>query len=441
MTITEEVLAEAHREALRDTVRALAKIDGLPVEVEAWLTIQDGQAWAERTRAHMIGHREQAEALVETIRQDWDEEAHGPLPTAAGVRLATRMPKDRSLQRLAAGSELAGYRVYREPGPRGMYTKTRDLITKADTILNEYWADGSGYPLTVRQLYYKLVTTNDVKNNQDEYNRVARTLTEARYLGLISWDMLIDRTRTVFDYRTHSDAASAIGSTADSFLLDKWADQPYRVEVWVEKDAAIGTILAACQEVQVPLVSTRGYGSASGIKRAAERLGEHLVRQRVLVLHIADLDPSGWDMTRDLTARLEEMLYQDLDLDANDLEVRRIALNVEQRDTVLPRDQYGKLLSQVVKASDSRAKPFIKLYGNRCWELDALPPEYLQQIIRDPVLEVRDGARWAAMAEREAEARTNLRLAYRAWDDVLPAMKTRPAAIRRSILAEAGAGL
>jgi hypothetical protein len=441
----QEHLSPDLRQQLGRRARSGAVASGLPVEIEAFLLTHSDRDWADRMRTDLLGGDPQVLDLVQKVLAAWDEDRFGGLPTKTGVRLRPHVYQPAfSEAPLIVGPSRKGYEQYREPGPRGLYLKTRNLIQKADAILNQYWDDGDGYPLTLRQLFYKLVTTNDLKNTQADYKRLGDIMTEARYLGLISWDMLIDRTRTIYEYQTFADERAALEGTAANFLLDKWADQPTRVEVWVEKDAAIGTIQDACARVQVPLVSTRGYNSASGAKRAAERIGARLLTQRMLVLHIADLDPSGWDMTRDLSERLGEMLYRDVgsDVDLNySLEIRRIALNVEQRDTVLPRDQVGLLLSQEVKGTDPRAKVFVKKFGRRCWELDALEPEYLQRIIREPVLEVRDEERWEASVAREEEARSNLRLGAVSWADILPLMKTLAEASRRALLQESGVGL
>lgn len=361
---------------------------------------------------------------AERLRAAEAEIRSGKSPDGA-TRIPRSKPKSRARKRLDVGPRRLGYREYRT-SPRARGDATYATIQQADEILSRYWDDGNGYALTVRQVYYQMVVANFIPNNEKAYKRLKAVLTDARYEGFISWDMVIDRTRTVYQYATFDDEAAAIDKIASAFESDMWADQPCRIECWIEKDAAIGTIMDVCEKLQVPLVSTRGYDSASGIKRAAERLGEQLQHQDVYILHIADHDPSGWDMTRDIEQRLEEMLLVDLGGDGMNLEINRIALNMKQVHEVLPRDKRtGKPLSQDIKMSDSRSKAYDLKFGRKCWELDALPPEYLQRIIRDPVEKIRDGSRWRAALKRAEEARWNLAAVRDAWPDALAAGQRR----------------
>lgn len=82
-------------------------------------------------------------------------------------------------------------------------------------------------------------------------------------------------------------------------------------------------------------------------------------RERRVILHLGDHDPSGIDMTRDISDRLE--------LFGADVEVKRIALNWDQIDEFTPPPNPAKL-------SDSRAGAYIAEYGDESWELDALEP-------------------------------------------------------------------
>jgi hypothetical protein len=142
--------------------------------------------------------------------------------------------------------------AYRDMGSRGPYAKTRRLIHRADEILQHYWRDGLGFALTLRQLFYKLVSENTIANTPKDYDKLGNVMSDARYWGLIDWDMLIDRTRTMWDYPYRRDERDAIQVAADKFMFDPWQDQKQRVEIWIEKDAAIGTIESVCHDLRVP---------------------------------------------------------------------------------------------------------------------------------------------------------------------------------------------
>jgi hypothetical protein len=347
---------------------------------------------------------------------------------------------DTEASRRRAYAVMDGYHRYRTVGAkgvedpdaektkrRGLYKPTRELISDADDILVEYYV-GHGFPLTLRQLFYKLVTKNMLRNTKDDYDKLGDVMKNARYWGLISWDMLIDRGRTVFEFETYGDETDALGHLGEKFAIDLWKEQPTRVEVWVEKDAAIGTIERVCSELQVPWASTRGYHSTSGAKQAAGRLLKMMKDQNVLVLHIADHDPSGWDMTRDLDVRINEFILEDMEryeAFGGDLEIRRVALNMDQVHTLLPRSEDGKPLSQTVKTADPRAPKYMKRFGQKCWELDALEPTDLADIIREPVRGVLDTDRWSAALDRQAAARKRLLQVGSDWTWVVASLNGR----------------
>jgi hypothetical protein len=182
-----------------------------------------------------------------------------------------------------------------------------------------------------------------------------------------------------------------------------------------------------------PLRSTRGYHSTSGVKQGASRIFRFLTQgdQKLLALHLADHDPSGWDMTRDITDRLREIVSIDLgrrmlatggfefSADAwgegdvwyeDNVEIRRLALNLDQvRELDLP--------SQPIKSTDTRAKGYVAEFGiDEGWELDALEPDYLANLIREAVTAARDEDAWANTMAEEDRAERNLGLAALSWD-------------------------
>lgn len=326
--------------------------------------------------------------------------------------------------------------VYKQVWTRGPYAANRQLIRRCDEILTQYWRGGEGFALTLRQLFYKLVVENAVANTPKAYESLGDVMTDARYAGMIDWDHIIDRSRGMIDWVYHDGEQAAIGALARELNINKWETQPFRVEIWLEKDAAIGTIESVATELRVPYGTTRGYQSTSGAKQGGERLIRHINRgTKILALHIADHDPSGWDMTRDLDERLRRFLDVDYALAHRDadpslsmedamvlgreqvkdqLEIRRIALN---------RDQVTNLgleeISQPVKPKDTRTPEYVKRFGRRCWELDALEPDHLAGLIRRHVLGVRDQAAWAATGARERQARANLALVRDSWPSVI----------------------
>jgi hypothetical protein len=119
--------------------------------------------------------------------------------------------------------------------PRRFSPATLDIIATAESICTEY-AD-QGYDLTLRQLYYQFVARGLLANRQTEYKRLGSIVNDARLAGMIDWNHVVDRTRNLRELSHWDNPEEIIRGSAAQYRTDRWADQPYRVEVWVEKDA------------------------------------------------------------------------------------------------------------------------------------------------------------------------------------------------------------
>ena len=285
------------------------------------------------------------------------------------------------------------------------------IIEQANAIIADYAAQG--FRLTLRQLYYQFVARDLIANTQRSYKRLGNIISEARLAGLVDWDAIEDRTRNLETNPHWRDPASIIKAAADSFRLDKWADQDNRVEVWIEKEALIGVVERICRRLDVDFFACRGYVSQSEQWAAGKRFAGYRERgQEVVVLHLGDHDPSGIDMTRDNDARLGMFAREDVI-------VRRLALNYDQIESFQPPPNPAKL-------SDSRYERYFTRYGSESWELDALDPNVIQELIGAAVTEYRDEDAWRVMTERERGEREQLADVTRRWGDVLAYLEADP---------------
>ena len=255
--------------------------------------------------------------------------------------------------------------------------KTLALIDQVNDILAQY--DG---PLTLRQIYYRLVAARVIDNVEKQYKRLSKVLTNARLEGLVDDTRIVDRVRAPLRVSCWADLGAFLRAVRESYRREKWTSQRFSVEVWCEKDAVAGVLEPITEEYEVTLYPCRGYNSYSALKEAAERIAE--TEQPTVVLYLGDFDPSGQDMPRDIRDRLA----QDFGA-AFDLEV--IALTREQIDE-------HDLPPALAKRSDSRAAAFIAEHGDMSVELDALPPDVLQALVREHIL------RFCDMSAFEAEA-------------------------------------
>jgi hypothetical protein len=285
-----------------------------------------------------------------------------------------------------------------------------DWIEKANVIIEEY--EGAGLTLTLRQLYYQFVARGFCANTERNYKNMSRVFSDARLAGLISWTALEDRTRFLRQNPHWDNPEDILGTCASQFALDKWEDQPYRVEVWIEKDALLGVIDRICEQLDVPYFSCRGYTSQSEQWRAGMRFKRYIdAGQEPVVLHLGDHDPSGMDMTRDNEERLSMFAGMGV-------EMRRLALNFDQVRKYNPPPNPTKL-------TDSRAEGYIGRFGHECWELDALDPKVLVKLVSSNVLKLRDTKLWEAMVKREQEHKDNLQQLTENYEDILKYLNDR----------------
>lgn len=286
-------------------------------------------------------------------------------------------------------------------------SKFRGLIPQIEVIMETY--AGKGYDLTVRQLYYQLVAKNIIENSMKAYKMIVGLLTDARYAGLISWGNLVDRNRSARRAQSWTTAREFLLDVKDDFMSDKWWDQPYHIEVMVEKDALSGIVGPVANRHDVTWTANKGYTSSSAIYKTAQRLRRyHDMGKKVVMLYLGDHDPSGINMTDDIRERLT-MLAGDpctgAEVGFNDdavplpIVVRRLALNIDQVKQLNPPENPAK-------EADSRTPKYVKQFGDKCWELDAVEPSALAGIIESAILEYRDEALWneALVKERIQKA-------------------------------------
>jgi hypothetical protein len=281
---------------------------------------------------------------------------------------------------------------------------TLELIETADQIVTDYMA--RGLILTLRQLYYQFVARGKLANVDTNYDRLGHAVKIGRQNGLIDWEGIEDRTRAL-EKNTHWDNPEAIiAACARSYQVDKWAGMERMPEVWIEKEALAGVLEGPCGALDVPYFACRGYPSDSEMWRAGRRFRWYRQDGREpIILHFGDHDPSGIDMTRDIRERVS--LYARFSV-----EVDRIALNMDQIETYAPPPNPAKV-------TDSRYESYLAEFGDESWELDALDPETLADLVRDSVLEHRDNDIWNENLEREEREGALLQKTSDHWNKVI----------------------
>jgi len=278
-----------------------------------------------------------------------------------------------------------------------MKEKTKRILEKVKEIIRQY-----DTRLTLRQIYYRLVSKQVIENNVNEYKRLSSILVKARMEGIINFDSIEDRSRDVnIDTEESAESKEVFLSRELNWLeewdegysgysLPRWHNQPYSVEVWVEKQALESLFLSVTRERRVNLAVCKGYPSLTYLYQAAKRLIENNDKKRV-VLYFGDHDPSGKDIERYIKERLN-------DLEVGDIEIKRIALTMGQV-------QEYKLPPAPTKKGDSRSSNYIAKYGDNSIELDAIEPDILQEIIKEAIGEYFDKEIHEEVKEESEESR------------------------------------
>jgi hypothetical protein len=264
------------------------------------------------------------------------------------------------------------------------HAKTLAVIEAARVVLESH------NPMTLRQVYYRLVSRQVLENTRAQYQALSNALVTARQEGVIPWDWIEDRTRRPRSVNMWRDLADFAQTAVRAYRRDVWGSQPCYLETWLEKDALSGIFESVLSPYGVTLCVGRGYDGWSSIHGAAERYGDG---GGVTVLYFGDFDPSGEDMVRSLSKRLGFFECQP--------EIVKCALTAQDIENYhLPPD--------FTKRTDTRAAAFVAKWGDMAVELDALPPDVLEKRLRSEVESRLDLAALGEVKRQERADRARL---------------------------------
>ncbi len=274
--------------------------------------------------------------------------------------------------------------------PKNWSGRKRQVFEKVKEVVDEF--QSQGYRMTLRQLYYQLVSRDVIPNLASEYAKLSTLLTEARMYGYIDWDFIEDRIRVPKKHGEWNDIDHIVRSAIASYRRDRWQDQDNYLEVWVEKDALSGVLQPITERYHVNLMVNRGYSSSSAMHDASIRFKrEEEKGKSTYILYLGDHDPSGMDMVRDIQERMK--------IFGSKVEVKRIALNMDQIEEFNPPPNPAKI-------TDPRANKYIAEFGSTSWELDALSPRDLNTLLDTHIQELMDIEaynHWCRLEEHEKQ--------------------------------------
>jgi hypothetical protein len=276
---------------------------------------------------------------------------------------------------------------------RGRAQKSLDLIDAMAAIA------GRAHPITGRGVGYKLFTAGLILSmGRSDMQRVYRLLKEAREEGIIPWHWIVDEAREFERTPSWNDPEEFARAASRQYRLDFWQQQPIRCEVWSEKGTLRGVLAPVLDEYGVGFRVMHGFSSSTVVHDIADDSD----RRWLHALYVGDWDPSGLYMSeRDLPDRL-------IKYDGYHVFVERIALTQEQLPD-LPS------FPATDKRKDPRYKWFIGNFGNRCWEIDALDPNFLRTRVEEEIKSLIEPEAWERCERVNIAQRDSLREVLSGW--------------------------
>jgi hypothetical protein len=276
---------------------------------------------------------------------------------------------------------------------RGMARASTELIGAMHTIAE------AAQPITGRGIGYKLFTAGLIESmSRSEMQRVYRLLKEARERGIIPWGWIVDESRGVERRASWDDPEGFARAAVKQYRRDYWNQQDVRVEVWSEKGTIRGVLAPVLDEYGVGFRVMHGFGSATEVYGVAQNCDG----RPLIVLYVGDWDPGGLCMSElDLPERLQRY-------DGEHVDLNRIAI-VPNQLTGLPSFPASD------KKKDPRYDWFVRNYGSRCWELDALDPNDLRTCVEEKILEEIEPIAWERCKVVERAEQESLRTVMTKW--------------------------
>lgn len=291
--------------------------------------------------------------------------------------------------------------------PRGRSAASRSIADAALAELREQ------RPQTLRQAYYRLVSTGHLPKTEAAYRKLKGLLRDLREEGTLPWAWLADHTRFVLRSRTFDGIEGLLADSAALYRADLMRRQSVAIQVWAESDS-IGSVIAEVADgYSVPVFVGRGYGARGYLWSAAQDIVAALdANKTMLILHVGDHDPSGEDIARDVQETLRRYTVAGLtgrpvreverqlgpeelaDL-TTDVVFERLALTSEQINAY-------DLPVRPVKATDSRSAGYT---GVGAVEVEALPRQALLDLVEDAIVSELDLAALEVAEEAERSER------------------------------------
>lgn len=286
---------------------------------------------------------------------------------------------------------------------------------------------------TLRSVFYWLVSRQVIPNTKSAYKALSRHMVKWRQEGVFPWDCLADTTREVLGWLSDAPlrpkelgawireakrrikeltlddiAREVFGYRMPSFTFGTWANQPVVPLLAIEKAALAETVRRWTEDMKVPVVVFRGYSSWTFLYHLVEKVQEMLAdHQRVVVLYLGDLDPSGVDIERFIGEAFEFFGVSE-----EEVELKRLAITPEQvkKYGLPPRPEDAETLAKLQR--DPRTAGYTYDYVVELDALLAYAPAEFKELVRKAVLDIWDYGIYTDLKEKAEKLREAARRCY-----------------------------
>ncbi len=244
------------------------------------------------------------------------------------------------------------------------------------------------HPVTLRGVFYRVVSVGAVEKSEAGYRLVGRQLLKLRRAGVVPYSWITDGTRLIRKPRSWSDVETMLEDAAASYRRALWHDQDVQVLLLSEKDAISGVVYPITAAWDVELGIVRGYSSETFAYSVAE--GVAATTKTTFVYQLGDHDPSGVDAWRSFEEKVRGFGL------GGDAVFERLAVTPDQ---IIELD----LPTRPTKSTDTRARRF----AGESIEVDAIPATVLRQIVEDAIVQHID-ARVYDLTQQVEQSERNL---------------------------------
>lgn len=288
--------------------------------------------------------------------------------------------------------------------------KRRSAISKAktpmlDAIIAVLNSRRKFWPLSDRAIHYGLLNDPPLIhaskadsvycNDKKSYRATVDVLTRARLTGQIPWNAIADVTRPVTTWKVFENPRRFIRGEIDGFLKGYYRDllqsQPHHLEIVAEKNTVEPILRPVAGEFTIPLTSGRGYCSLPPRYEMAQRY-RRSGKDKLILLLVSDFDPDGDQIAHSFARSIRD------DFDIGNVHPIKVALTAEQ----VAKYELPPLMT--AKTGSVNYDRFVEQHGSDdVFELEALEPDRLQDILTEAITSVIDIDRYNAEVEAEAQ--------------------------------------